>query len=478
MTVGSPPENTTASVEYWKARCEKLRFMITSMTSLLNRYGNSIDLEQLYSAFLLTLMGQLLSTDACYYCYDTSSEMMKPAAAYGRFRKDNLPDIPLSGGALGEIRRIRMPQAILSAPPALTGIAAMQFFSRNFNVIAPLFLKEKLVGMLFLGDKISKQPFKPLDFDVLYALCAVSAAAFNNAILYENAKHSVQEVQRLQEIRNDVINRVTHEFRTPLTIIKAGVELLSKNPEYEELAGMFVDSEQRLEDLINSLLSLSQKTQPGVREDRRIDPVDLLHQSIYRFAQAAADKHIHVAVHHDPDLAHPVLHMGEEEFRMVVDALIENAIKFSPAGSGIRIETGRGRPMPDRDGLQLPDWRAQVERTIREYQASDLDGTDLADGGYRTSEESIAGLRSQATEYFVVRFADHGIGIPAQDLMLVTEPFRQASNSPDIGVKGKGLGLALAHKNVTRCGGYLCCKSTEGEGTTFSVFLPLAPSHF
>jgi len=478
MTVGSPPEDKTASVEYWKERCEKQGFMITSMTSLLNRYGNSIDLEQLYSVFLLTLMGQLLLSEACYYAYDTASEMLKPAAAYGRFRKDNLPDIPLGANALGEFRRNRMPQVILSAPPALASNVAMQFFSRNFNVIAPLFLKEKLVGMLFLGDRISKQPFKPLDFDVLHALCAVSAATFNNAILYENAKHSVHEVQRLQEIRNDVINRVTHEFRTPLTIIKAGVDLLSKNPEYEELAGMFVDSEQRLEDMINSLLSLSQKAQPGVREDRRIDPVDLLHQSIYRFAQVAAEKHIHVAVHHDPDLAHPVLHMGGEEFRTVVDALIENAIKFSPPGSCVRIETGRGCPMPDRDGLQLPDWRAQVERTIREYQASDLDGTDLADGGHRASEESIAGVRAQATEYFIVRFADHGIGIPAADLLLVTEPFGQASNSPDFGVKGKGLGLALAHKSVTRCGGYLCCKSTEGEGTTFSVFLPLALSQF
>ena len=64
------------------------------------------------------------------------------------------------------------------------------------------------------------------------------------------------------------------------------------------------------------------------------------------------------------------------------------------------------------------------------------------------------------------------------DLLSVAEPFRQASNSPDLGVEGTGLGLALVHKIVTRHGGCLCCKSAEGQGTTFSVFLPVEMDAF
>jgi signal transduction histidine kinase len=76
-------------------------------------------------------------------------------------------------------------------------------------------------------------------------------------------------------------------------------------------------------------------------------------------------------------------------------------------------------------------------------------------------------------QYLVIRISDDGIGIPEQDLMSVTEPFRQASNSPDLGVKGKGLGLALVHKVVSYHGGHLCCKTAEGSGATFSVYLPI-----
>jgi signal transduction histidine kinase len=121
-------------------------------------------------------------------------------------------------------------------------------------------------------------------------------------------------------------------------------------------------------------------------------------------------------------------------------------------------------PDVHRDGLQLPDWREQTEDLINEYQSLDVP---------RSSGPAVE--RDATTrDYLVIRISDNGIGIPEEDLITVAEPFRQASNSPDLGIKGKGLGLALAHKTISRFGGYLCCKSTEGSGAKFSVFLPLS----
>jgi signal transduction histidine kinase len=348
----------------------------------------------------------------------------------------------------------------------------MEDLTDHYRLLAPLFLKEKLVGVLLLGDKISAQPFTSRDLEVLYALCAVSATTFNNAILYENAKHSAREIQRLYHVRNEVINRITHEFRTPLTVIRASVELLAKDESCKELVGLFSDSAARLEDLINSLLSLSKATSRDDESEHRTDPVSVLHDTVYRYSDAAQEKKIHFRFVQGDGTAHPIVRVSEDDCRAVLDALFANALKFSPVGASITLEVERSAtgPNPGRDGLQLPDWREQTEDLIREYDVM----SPGEPGVRRTQRAREKTMQLHAEEFLVVRISDNGIGIPKEDLLSVTEPFRQASNSPDQGVKGAGLGLALVHKIVTRYGGYLCCKSSKERGAKFSVFLPVA----
>jgi signal transduction histidine kinase len=456
------------SVEYWKARYERQKFLIGSMASLLNRYGSSIEPEQLYSVYLLTLMGQFVVGDACYYAYESKTASLGPVLAYGRFNRGDLPSLTAGSSWVDELRANPMPKPISELTPITVEVEGMDFLTERYRLFAPLFLKERLVGVAFLGDRITGQSYSTSDLEVLAALCAVSATTFNNANLYENAKHSAREIRRLYDVRNEVINRITHEFRTPLTILKAGVELLASENANTELVGLFSESETRLEDLINSLLSLSQQ---GSRDDipkRRTDPLSLLHDCIHRHTDAASEKEIQFSVVQKAVVACPELHIGDNHFRTILDALLENAIKFSPSGNPISVEIDRSTNGPTvvRDGLQLPDWHQQTEDLIREYQAESP--------GLRPAQSPRDHTKQRnAIEYLVIRISDSGIGIPEQDVLSVAEPFRQASNSPDLGVKGKGLGLALVHKIVTRYGGYLCCKSSEGCGATFTVFLPL-----
>ena len=81
-------------------------------------------------------------------------------------------------------------------------------------------------------------------------------------------------------------------------------------------------------------------------------------------------------------------------------------------------------------------------------------------------------VTAEATGYLVVRVIDSGIGIPADDISRISEPFRQATNSPTLGVRGRGLGLALVQKIVSNAGGFVCCRSRVGSGTTMSVYFP------
>jgi signal transduction histidine kinase len=465
MTVKNPPDATkSASPEYWKNRYEEQKFLLNSMKSLLGRYGSSIEHEQLYGAFLLTLMGQFLVSDASYFAYSQKDGLLVPTLAYGRLTTGDLPAIAVSNSLIDRLQKTAMPTLVDNLPPALSGASGMKLLRSGFRLFAPLFLKEKLIGALFLGDKVSGQSYTSSDTDILFALCAVSATTFNNAILYENAKHSAREIRRLQDVRNEVISRITHEFRTPLTIIKAGIEMLSKDEGHKELTKLFSESEARLEDLINSLLSLSQLSSGDDKIEHRTDALSVLHDSIHRNSSAARDKKIQFSLAQQTSVARPALSIGEEEFRTILDALFENAVKFSPVGACINVAVDRSTSGPSvkRDGLQLPDWRQQTEELIREYE-------DISPGA--SADEPAKQMN--VGEYLVIRISDTGIGIPEEDLLSVAEPFRQASNSPDLGVKGKGLGLALVHKIVTRHNGYLCCKSAEGSGTTFSVFLPV-----
>ncbi|MGD8414723.1 MAG: HAMP domain-containing sensor histidine kinase, partial [Candidatus Latescibacterota bacterium] len=198
-----------------------------------------------------------------------------------------------------------------------------------------------------------------------------------------------------------------------------------------------------------------------------VDPLAVLHDSIHKYSGQAREKNIQFNVVQSVGASPMILRMREIDLKTILDALFENAIKFSPNGTSVTVEIGRstGAPRAELDGLLLPDWKEQTDQLIRQYSGLEPAGELVDHPGPQA--------RRREGRFLVIRVSDNGIGIPEHDLSSVAEPFRQASNSPDLGVKGKGLGLALVHKVVSRHGGYLCCKSVEGEGAIFSVYLPV-----
>ena len=87
------------------------------------------------------------------------------------------------------------------------------------------------------------------------------------------------------------------------------------------------------------------------------------------------------------------------------------------------------------------------------------------------SGDAGALLPSGGGHFLVVRVRDDGIGIPRDEITAIAEPFRRASNSPLANVKGLGIGLSVALKIIAGHGGRLFCRSVEGEGTEFSIWL-------
>jgi signal transduction histidine kinase len=72
----------------------------------------------------------------------------------------------------------------------------------------------------------------------------------------------------------------------------------------------------------------------------------------------------------------------------------------------------------------------------------------------------------------VLRVKDNGVGIPEREIEKIVQPFCKASNSGDKNAGRMGAGLSLSQKIISNHGGQLFCRSTEGEGTEFSIWIP------
>jgi two-component system phosphate regulon sensor histidine kinase PhoR len=231
----------------------------------------------------------------------------------------------------------------------------------------------------------------------------------------------VTQLRALERMRTDFVSNVSHELRTPLAAIRALVETLNDGAiDDETVARDFLErvlgEVDRLNELIEDLLDLG-RLESGRLPLRRsdIDPAQLISRSVARVAHKAKDADVKIRVSAPEDL--PVLYADASRLVQVLINLLDNAIKFSPRGESIDVC------------------------------AREVDG-----------EVSIA-------------VGDHGTGIAPEDLSRIFERFYKSDRSRHSG--GTGLGLAIAKHIMTAHGGQLTATSEVGQGSVFTVTLPV-----
>jgi signal transduction histidine kinase len=243
------------------------------------------------------------------------------------------------------------------------------------------------------------------------------AKAFN-LLLDRIARH-------LQE-RRDFLANAAHELRTPLAAIRSSVEVAlarqRSTEEYQELLDGVIVEGASLESLVNQLLLLSETEAEGTElRGERFALNDVVHKAIDMFEAVAESKEVHLQLVE----AHPVTIAGNQQHvRQVLNNLLDNAIKFTPAGGRVTIRL-----------------RRDVERKLA-----------------------------------VLEVSDNGIGIAATEVPRIFERFFRANNArrSESELKGSGLGLSICRAVVESLGGRINATSQLGQGTTFIVTLPLA----
>ena len=227
--------------------------------------------------------------------------------------------------------------------------------------------------------------------------------------------------KKLSDVKNDFINNMTHELKTPLATVSAAVEALQnfgalRDPAKTETYLRISRTElQRLSDLVEKVLNIAvDERRPPELTPEPVPPAELVAEIVARHQlQATKPVHFDVQVTPAPAVRLDRLHMGN-----VINNLIDNAIKYSPDVVNITI---RGRQVP---------------------------------GGWQLT------------------VADDGPGIePAYQEAIFDQFFRVPTGNLH-NVKGFGLGLYYVRQVVERHGGRIAVRSGRGRGSEFAVWIP------
>ncbi|BCJ46625.1 hypothetical protein GCM10010168_38520 [Actinoplanes ianthinogenes] len=233
----------------------------------------------------------------------------------------------------------------------------------------------------------------------------------------------IGELRMLDQRKDVFIQTVTHELRTPLTSILGYAEMLSDeeeelNPMQRRSLNAILRNAHRLQDTIGDLLLLDR---PDDGVSAATEPVDVATLATVVHAEldtAAQAKNLTVGFD-----AEPAWVRGDQtQLRRALRKLMENAIKFTPAGGSVTWQCGAD------------------ERTV------------------------------------TIAVTDTGIGIPAEDVSGLFTPFHRAGNAMDQAVQGPGLGLAIVRDIVRDHGGSIAVQSVVGRGSTFTITLPAVPA--
>jgi signal transduction histidine kinase len=286
------------------------------------------------------------------------------------------------------------------------------------RVAAPLLVGARVIGMLSLS-RAEPESFADHEVELATLLGRLAASAVQNIRAYDSERRTVEELRRLSALRADFVSLVSHEMRSPMAAVIGAARTLEQRwreltpDQREAFLGLIADETTRLAALIGDVLDTS-RIDAGTFS-YRFDDIDvsaLVHEAVVSSQLAQDEVPLVADVHADL----PRVRGDMERLRQVLGNLIDNAVKYSPAGAPVEVRAA--------------------------------------------SHDHVV----------VVSVHDRGPGIAIDDQRLIFEKFGRvaAGNSKP----GTGLGLYIARSIAEAHGGTLEVASSLGRGSTFTLRLP------
>ncbi|HZD40553.1 MAG TPA: ATP-binding protein [Terriglobales bacterium] len=300
------------------------------------------------------------------------------------------------------------------------------FFERHGLVSylgVPLIAKDKVVGVLSFIAK-ENHDFNNQEINFLKTLASQAAIAIYNSQLYEQIRDQAAALTKANKVKDEFLSVISHELRTPIVVIMGYTRMVQEgmlgniNPEQTNALEKVTKNSDELLAMVNSIMEAI-KVESGLAKGKR-HPCDLGHffdeiRSSYSFSLG---KELILKWEYLTEL--PVIHTDGAKLKCILQNLISNAIKFTDKG--------------------------EVTVSARHI------------------------LESGTVEIAVT---DTGIGIPKESLPFIFDRFWQNDGSPQRRYSGVGLGLYIVKKFTDLLGGKIEVESALGNGSTFTLKLPI-----
>jgi signal transduction histidine kinase/ligand-binding sensor domain-containing protein/DNA-binding response OmpR family regulator len=265
----------------------------------------------------------------------------------------------------------------------------------------------------------------------------------------EIEKVKAEKLREVDQLKSRFFANISHEFRTPLTLIKGPLEkMLAEEREEtkQQHLSMMQRSADRLLRLINQLLDLS-KLESGAMKLRasRGNIVPFVKGIASSFESSAGMRGITVTTESDAEEIEA--YFDRDKLEKILTNLLSNAFKFTPDGGRVTV-------------------RCHSERT--------------EESAIQKRDSSVAALPQNdrySRGFLSITIADTGIGISADELPRVFDRFYQVDQSQTWEYEGSGIGLALTKELVELHHGTISVRSEIGKGTEFTLTLPLGQEH-
>lgn len=234
----------------------------------------------------------------------------------------------------------------------------------------------------------------------------------------------------LEDAKSKFVSVTTHQLRTPLAAIKWTLDMAAKGDlgavteEQKNFLKKGLESTDRVISIVNDLLKVDSIDEERTEYDfHPTDLLKLIDDVAFEFGNQLVVKNIKLNLKR-PEADVPYIDMDANKIRMVLENLVDNAIKYTPSGGDLSIK--------------------------------------ISDSRLNSAEGSIE-----------VSVTDSGIGIPTNDTDKVFQKFFRAGNAIQKEPNGSGLGLFIARDIIEKHNGAIWFENRPGNGTTFTFTLPL-----
>ncbi|MCU0344409.1 MAG: ATP-binding protein [Ignavibacterium sp.] len=254
----------------------------------------------------------------------------------------------------------------------------------------------------------------------------------------DKKEFEAQKLHEVDELKSQFFTNISHEFRTPLTLILGPVKQMierTKDHRFKDDLSMVHRNAFRLLELVNQLLDIS-KLESGSMKLQTVPQniIPLLKALVLSFSSYAERKKITLQFNCDVDEI--IVYLDKDKFEKIINNILSNAFKFTPSGGKI-----------------------EVTASLKPSSFPPFIKGELKGGSIQTM------------------IADTGIGIPKDKLSKIFDRFYQVNSSHTREQEGTGIGLALTKELIDLHKGKINVESEEGRGTIVTVNIPIGKDH-